>query len=61
MHFLDLPAVSIDTSDDEEGEDDLMCLEETSRNVGIDHASDIVDENLESLLQHIALLALLNG
>jgi hypothetical protein len=61
VHFLDLPAISIDTSDDKEGEYNFVSFKETTRDVGIDHSCDIVDEDIKSLLQHIALFALLNG
>lgn len=61
MHLLNLLVVAIDTRNDQEREDDLVCLEQTARHVGIDHASNVVDQDLKALLNYLRLGALFDG
>jgi len=61
VDLLDLIDVAVNASDIQEREDDLVSLEQTARHVSVDHASDVIDQDLETLLHDLRLGALLDG
>ncbi len=61
MSLFDLLAVSVNACDNEERVDDLMSFEETAGDISVDHACDVINEDVEAVFEDLGLRALLNG
>ena len=49
MGFLDFALVPVDASSDQEGENDLVRLKQTSRHIGVNHLGNVLNKKVCSL------------